>query len=275
VSNPLSRRRFVTVTAKSAAVALGGYLMVETAMASASEQHRPTLDTVISAAREAMGEPNTIRYAGRGRNGFYGQTLTAVEFPRYTAVIEAPTDEARSLAVIDAIHTLIPSKPIRYVVTTHHHFDHIGGLRTYVAQGATVVTHTSNVPFLSRSLVAPATIRPDAQSVAARRPRFEPVTDKRVLKQGDRAIEIYSTRGDNHTNELLVAYLPAEGILMEADSYSPAPPGSGSATGYPPPPNALALWDNIRRLGLDVRTIVAAHGSGPVTMADFAAFLGK
>jgi glyoxylase-like metal-dependent hydrolase (beta-lactamase superfamily II) len=199
----------------------------------------------------------------------------AVEFPRYVAVIEAPTDEARSIAVLETIRTLIPAKPVQHVVTTHHHFDHIGGLRTYVARGAAVMTHVSNVPFLSKSLVAPATIQPDAQSGARRKPRFEPVVEKRILGQRDRVIEVYSTKGGDHTNELLIAYLPRERILVEADSYSPAPPIAGSKTGYLAPPNALALWNNIQRLGLDVRTVAPIHGSGPVSMAEFAAFVGK
>ena len=71
-----------------------------------------------------------------------------VEFNEYIAVAEAPLDEARSLAVIAEAKKLGSNKPIRYVLTTHHHFDHSGGLRTYVAEGATVVTHQSNVPYL-------------------------------------------------------------------------------------------------------------------------------
>src|SRR6185295_6550492 len=39
----------------------------------------------------------------------------AVEFKNYVAVFEAPTSEARSLAVIEQIATLIPNKPIRFL----------------------------------------------------------------------------------------------------------------------------------------------------------------
>jgi glyoxylase-like metal-dependent hydrolase (beta-lactamase superfamily II) len=65
----------------------------------------------------------------------------AVDFRDFATVIEAPLNEERSLAVIAEVGRLIPNKPIRYVVNTHHHFDHSGGLRTYLAQGATIVTH--------------------------------------------------------------------------------------------------------------------------------------
>ena len=41
-------------------------------------------------------------------------------------MVEAPLNEARSLAVIAEIKKVIPNKPIRYVVSTHHHWDHLG-----------------------------------------------------------------------------------------------------------------------------------------------------
>ena len=71
----------------------------------------------------------------------------AVEFSDFVAVVEAPQNEARSLAVIAEVRRLLPKKPIRYIVNTHHHSDHAGGLRTYVAQSATVVTHEANRNF--------------------------------------------------------------------------------------------------------------------------------
>ena len=53
-----------------------------------------------------------------------------VEFDNFVAVFEAPTSEARSLAVIEQIVKLAPNKPIRWLISSHPHFDHIGGIRT-------------------------------------------------------------------------------------------------------------------------------------------------
>ena len=72
----------------------------------------------------------------------------AVEFRDFIAVFEAPLNEERSLAVIEEIVRLIPGKPIRWLINSHQHFDHAGGLRTYMHIGATIVTHVKNLRFL-------------------------------------------------------------------------------------------------------------------------------
>ena len=193
-----------------------------------------------------------------------------VEFDTYLAVIEAPQTEDRSLAVIAEAKKLVPGKPIKYLVSTHHHFDHAGGLRTYVAEGATIVTHFSNKPYWEKTFMAPTTLVPDAQSKARKAPAIESVGDKHVITDGKKTLEVYNTVGDSHSNELLVAYLPASKILVEADSYSPGTPASATV-----PPDAAALYDNIQRLKLDVGTVVGIHGRGAAPMAEFAAFVGK
>jgi Metallo-beta-lactamase superfamily len=71
----------------------------------------------------------------------------AVEFRDFIAIVDGPLSEERSLAVIAEVQKLVPNKPIRYLVNTHHHFDHSGGLRAYVAEGATIVTHQGNRAF--------------------------------------------------------------------------------------------------------------------------------
>ena len=87
----------------------------------------------------------------------------AVELKDSVAVIEAPIDEDRSLAVIEEVTRLAPDKPIRFLVNTHQHFDHIGGLRTYLHIGATVVTHALNFDFYNRDVLnyTPRTLKPD------------------------------------------------------------------------------------------------------------------
>ena len=196
-----------------------------------------------------------------------------VEFNDHIAVIEAPLTEERSLAVIAEAKKLVPNKPIRYLVTTHHHFDHTGGLRTYVAEGATIVTHQSNVPYFQKTTTAPATVTPDEQAKNQKQPMFQGVSDKTVLTDGKQTIEIYPTDGDTHTNEYTLIYLPGPKILVEADAYSPGPPDAPIPP--MPPPNAVKLADEIQRLKLTVATIAPIHGRGAVPVAELRKFIGR
>jgi glyoxylase-like metal-dependent hydrolase (beta-lactamase superfamily II) len=196
-----------------------------------------------------------------------------VEFNDYLAVIEAPLTEERSLAVIAEAKKLVPNKPIRYLLTTHHHFDHTGGLRTYVAEGATIVTHQSNVPYFEKTVVAPATLAPDMQAKSPKPPMFQGVSDKTVITDGKQTIEVYANNGDTHTNEYTLIYLPGPRILVEADAYSPGPPDAPIPP--MPPPNAVKLYDEIQRLKLNVATIAPIHGRGAVPVAEFRKFIGK
>jgi glyoxylase-like metal-dependent hydrolase (beta-lactamase superfamily II) len=142
-----------------------------------------------------------------------------------------------------------------------------------VAEGATIVTHASNKAYFEQAFKASATIVPDAQAKSKKKATIQPVTDKYVITDGKQTIEVYSTQGDTHTDELLVAYLPGPKILVEADSYSPGPPNAPAPA--TPPPNAVTLYNNIQRLKLDVSTIAPIHGRGAVPMSEFAKFVGK
>ncbi|MGB7219073.1 MAG: MBL fold metallo-hydrolase [Vicinamibacterales bacterium] len=196
-----------------------------------------------------------------------------VEFGEYLAIVEAPLDEARSLAVLAEAKKLVPNKAVRYLLTTHHHFDHTGGLRAYAAEGATIVTHQTNLAYFEKTLMAPATIAPDVQAKSAKTPTFQGVSDKYVIADGKQTIEIYATAGDTHTKEYTLIYLPRSRILVEADAYSPGPPDAPPPA--IPPPNAVTLYDEIQRLKLNVATIAPIHGRGAVPIAELRKFIGK
>ena len=194
----------------------------------------------------------------------------AIEFDSFVTVVEAPQNEARSLAVIEEISRVIPGKPVRYLVNTHHHWDHLGGARTYVAKGATVVTHESNEDFYRNAVFAPQirTLSPDTLSrnpFATTGPgpaAFETVTDRHFISDGDRTLLLFNVQNLGHAADMLIAYLPEEQIVINADLYRPVqlggePPANISAS-------AVALYRNIRRLNLDVTTHVPIHGEpGP------------
>ncbi|MCY4658467.1 MAG: MBL fold metallo-hydrolase [Acidobacteria bacterium] len=189
----------------------------------------------------------------------------AVEFNDFIAVVEAPQNEARSLGVIAELRRRVPDKPIRYVVNTHHHADHAGGLRTYVAQSATVLTHEANGDFYRNVFFHPGTRSLEPDILSSRMPWFAPnrvpaielVSDSYTLTDGEREMHIYAVEDLSHTGTMLIAHLPAERILINADLYSPPRPDVD-----PPAANAnmRALAANIERLGLDIARHVGVHG---------------
>lgn len=189
-----------------------------------------------------------------------------VEFTDFVAVIEAPVDENRTLWVDPELRKLVPTKPIKYVVNTHHHYDHVGGIRTYVAQGATVVTHESNRHFFESVVLSPAirTLEPDILSSlspafnADRKAVVQGVSEPNfTITDGVRTIEVYPVQGLAHSADMLIVYLPAEKILVNADLYSPPPAGDPQG---PPTASMRTLFDNIQRLKLDVARHVPIHG---------------
>ena len=196
----------------------------------------------------------------------------AVEFEDYVTVVEAPVNESRNLAVIDEVVRLVPDKPIRFLVNTHQHHDHIGGLRTYMHIGATIITHWKNYDFYTKDVLnyAPRTLAPDMVSLwppteLAEGYQYEVVRENYWLTDATRQMHISYVHPLPHGEGMLIAYLPNERMVIEADLYNnvPGEPAQLQATA-----ENLALYRQVQTLGLDVETIVPIHGE-PVSWAEF------
>ena len=205
-----------------------------------------------------------------------GYAAIAVDFKDHITIIESGQSEARGLAVIEEAKRQIPNKPVKYVVNTHSHIDHSSGLRAAVAEGATILTYQMNKPYLEKVLSAPHTLNPDKAQQNGKKPMVEAVADKRVLTDGTHTIELYHLQNFGHHDGMLIAYLPKEKVLVEADGYNPQPPTATAPN--PPSPYTVSLLDNIRRLKLDVQRIVPVHlpaDNRVVTMAELTRWVGR
>jgi glyoxylase-like metal-dependent hydrolase (beta-lactamase superfamily II) len=181
-----------------------------------------------------------------------------IEMKDHLILVESPLNDDRAGAVLAEVKNLVANKPIKYVVSTHHHFDHSGGLRGVVADGATVIAHDVNKAFLDKALVAPSTVNPDRLAKSGKKATVEGMRDKRVLTDGARTVELIHIAGNTHHAGLIMAYLPKEKLLIEADAYTPLPPNAPA----PPAANPFSvnLADNLKRLNLAVDQILPLHG---------------
>jgi glyoxylase-like metal-dependent hydrolase (beta-lactamase superfamily II) len=181
-----------------------------------------------------------------------------IEMKDHVIVVESPQNDDRGAAVLAEARKLVAGKPIRYLINSHHHYDHSGGVRAFAAEGVTVVTSEVNRPFFEWALGAPATVAPDRQAKAKKKPVVEGVGDKRVMTDGSRTVEIHQIAEIMHHDGMLMVYLPKEKLLIQADAFTPAAPNAKYMT--PPSPFNVSLADNISRLKLDVDRHLPLHG---------------
>jgi glyoxylase-like metal-dependent hydrolase (beta-lactamase superfamily II) len=184
-----------------------------------------------------------------------------VEMKDHLAVVEAPLFEERSVAVIQALENRFPGKPIRYLVITHFHFDHVGGIRAYVAKGATLVAHESIVPFIDEMIERPHTLRADSLAKAAPgspRPQTRGISTSSAISDGERTMEVRAIPND-HATGMLVAYLPEEKVIFVSDLYSPPGPVPNPSVIFERN-RATAFHEAVVNARLPVETIVGGHG---------------
>jgi glyoxylase-like metal-dependent hydrolase (beta-lactamase superfamily II) len=196
-----------------------------------------------------------------------------VDFDDYLMVLEGGQNQTRAAAYIAEIKKQFPGKPIRYVMNTHAHADHTGGIPAFVAEGATIITHENNREFFERALNTPRTLLNDTLAQNPRRARVDGVGDKRVYTVGDRTVEFYHIFPAPHSNGLIVAYFPKEKILFQGD-FSVNRGQDGNL--LPANDHVRALVPALEKLGIDYERYINTHASAaPQTKADVMAALAR
>lgn len=208
----------------------------------------------------------------------------AIELADELLLVEAPLDEARLQALLASARALVPGKPVRRVLSTHHHLDQTGGLRAAAAAGLTLVASAAAQPYLADALARPMRLRPDPLGEVAQPPAFLVVQGSLLFNDEKRPVWVHELPDNPHAAGLLVLWLPRERLLIQADAFTPPPVQStvaatvaasaGLVVATVPQPAHQNLAQHLARLGLAPLRVVSLGGR-VVTAAEFHAPLGR
>jgi len=218
---------------------------------------------------QAAGEATALGPGVRLMPSSYNSLL--VEFADHFVVVEPAEGRRAAERVMREAARLAPGKPIRYVVATHFHDDHLAGIRPYIAAGATILTTPHGASAVRRIAAVRKGMFPDTLDLAPREPRVEGIVRRRVLQDATQRLEIFETGPSPHAEQMLVVWLPKAGVLYEGDLLD-----LDVAEGGAPMPGddtrRFGAW--LDRAGLPVRIIVPTHGR-PGSPADLRRALAR
>lgn len=177
------------------------------------------------------------------------QNSLFVEFEDYVIMVGGLAGVTQR---IEEFRKSVPEKPIKHIVMTHHHNDHIGGSQEAFNAGLSFITVKEHEKVIREALADEN--RKDA--------KFELVKDKRVFADDSQRLEIIDMGPTEHTEHFLLAYLPKQGVIFEADHMQI--PDSG------PVPyrteNSAAIVETIKKHDMKIKHIASAHAARTATL---------
>lgn len=196
-------------------------------------------------------------------NASFDYNSMFVVFTDYVLVVEAPSSDRDSTKVIAAIHETAPGKPIRYIVPTHFHEDHIGGLRAYIREGATVITTPGNLRFIEMLMKKMKATDPQVKLSDV-----EVIGDKRRFSDGTVTLDLFNVPSP-HVDEMVVPFIPSAGIVYVADGLT-----RDFGPWRRPTTEERTLVRQFKQLGLGIRTVLPGHGPA-ATQKDLEQYLSS
>jgi glyoxylase-like metal-dependent hydrolase (beta-lactamase superfamily II) len=245
VNGRLQQHLLVTSVATNAALTESDFTIADSLVARAQPvPATPPAPAPITVTLAELG-PNVWRAEGGSHHSLVVRQGNAL------LVVEAPQSAARSKAVLDTLRSRFPNVPVRTFVPTHHHWDHTGGVREYLAQGVEAVVHARNVDFVRGIGAARKTVAADALSRGGRMPNVRAANPVTILGSGETAVQMIELP-TAHAQGMLAAYVPSLRILFVSDVLTPGP--QLAATG------SREIVAMVRARGITVDRVVGGHG---------------
>jgi glyoxylase-like metal-dependent hydrolase (beta-lactamase superfamily II) len=138
----------------------------------------------------------------------------------------------------------VTNQPIKYLIYSHAHYDHIAGGKPFKDAGARIIAHRNALAQLKR-FPSPDVVLPD-----------ETVGDKRVIKLGNTTLELLYV-GRNHSDNSLVMRLPKEKLIFTVDF---VPIQTLPFRNMPDTANPIEWRDSLKRVAaLDWDRMIPGH----------------
>jgi len=168
-------------------------------------------------------------------------------------VFDAPVSDGQSRWVIDEAKKKYPGKPIKYLVLTHHHMDHTGGTRAYMAEGAQVIVPSQVKAYFEQVAAAPHTLAPDALQKQPHAAQVVAVNDTMTLKDDTIEIRVYNIPNP-HVDGMIIGHVVTDNIVWVTDIWSPGRDAART-------PGVMALNEAVKKLNIKDATFAGGHGS--------------